>query len=87
MRHLHLQLLTRLYLLERIVLLPSTELMGLRRLTLNELLNLDVGSFFLLSIPPDSRLEDKDTIKLRSAFKPSYLSLFSRSLVFYMSFY
>ena len=66
---------------------PTTELMGWRRLTPNELLNLDVGSFFLLSIPPDSRLEDKDTIKLRSAFKPSYLSLFSRSLVFYMSFY
>ena len=57
---------------------PTTELMGWRRLTPNELLNLDVGSFFLLSIPPDSRLEDKDTIKLRSAFKPSYLSLFSR---------
>jgi hypothetical protein len=35
----------------------------------NDLLNLDVGSFFLLSVPPDSRHEDRNTIKLRAAFK------------------
>jgi hypothetical protein len=47
---------------------PSTEFMGWRRLTPNELLHLDVGSFFLLSIPPNSRLDDKDVVKLRTAF-------------------
>jgi hypothetical protein len=35
----------------------------------NELLYLDVGSFFLLSIPPNSRHGDKDVMKLRAAFK------------------
>jgi hypothetical protein len=47
---------------------PTTEFMGWRRLTLAELLHLDVGSFFLLSIPPNSRHEDSDMIKLRKAF-------------------
>jgi hypothetical protein len=46
----------------------STEFMGWRCLTPNELMYLDVGSFFLLSIPSYSRYEDKDVIKLRAAF-------------------
>jgi hypothetical protein len=37
---------------------PTTEFMGWRRLTPAELLHLDVGSFFLLSIPPNLRHED-----------------------------
>jgi hypothetical protein len=48
---------------------PTTEFMGWRRLTPNDLLNLDVASFFLPSIPPDLCHEDKDTIKLRAALK------------------
>jgi hypothetical protein len=47
---------------------PSTEFMGWRRLTPAELLHLDIGSFFLLSIPPNLRHEDSDVIKLRKAF-------------------
>jgi hypothetical protein len=41
---------------------------GWRRLTPAELLHLDIGSFFLLSIPPNLRHEDSDVIKLRKAF-------------------
>jgi hypothetical protein len=48
---------------------PTTEFMGWRRLTPNDLLNLDVGSFLLMSVPRDLRHEDRDTIKLRAAFK------------------
>jgi hypothetical protein len=41
---------------------PTTEFMGWRRLTPNDLLNLDVTSFFLLSVPLDLHREDKDMI-------------------------
>jgi hypothetical protein len=52
---------------------PSTEFMGWRRLTPAELLHLDIGSFFLLSIPPNLRHEDSDVIRLRKAFTKPYL--------------
>jgi hypothetical protein len=58
---------------------PSTEFMGWRRLTPAELLHLDVGSFFLLSIPPNSRHEDSDVIKLRKAFTKRVIEAVIRS--------
>jgi hypothetical protein len=47
---------------------PSTEFMGWRRITPNEIMHLEEGTFFLLSIPPESKLTNKETINLRRAF-------------------
>jgi hypothetical protein len=47
---------------------PSTEFIGWWHLTPNKIMHLEEGAFFLLSIPPESKYVNKETINVRCAF-------------------